>query len=285
MKLKREMASIGVAAALLIASTPAAGAAGVRDITATVTGRDRVATTAASWAAQGVQVAPTDLVATQYTDGTILVARRGASIRDDRTSGGGLHASVAAEPGTPTTAEMAPASVASAPYWNPTAQDCFASLFRGVSHMDACYTTYKMLNETLAGTFWRLDWRATMFTASTNRNLDWGWIHADQDAGPAMSWVDWSPDVDYDQGCSTFGLSVSVAGVGGGFSSTFCESIDISKTSGTTLGWFKTAWNWGGRLPSRGVDRKVAMVLGTKTTLSGTPVWGLSWDFAASDWN
>lgn len=43
--------------------------------------------------------------------------------------------------------------------------------------------------------------------ASSTLSLDWGWIAADQGAGPTMSWVDWDPDVDLNQNCTNIGLS------------------------------------------------------------------------------
>jgi hypothetical protein len=255
------------------------------DISGTPIGKARIAESARSLAGLGGELNERDLVAREFADGTILVALRGISVADERQAGGGFHFTLdTATGGAPGVGDaLEPAAVEAAPYWSMTAQQCFASLFRGVSHMDACYKIYKMANDGISTSdYWRLDWYATMFTASSNRTLDWGWIHADQDGGPVMSWVDWSPDADLDQGCGTFGLSITVAGVGGGFSSTFCEVQDISKSAGTTMGWFKDQWGWGGWAPKSGVDRKVAMLLGTRTTQgAGYPVWGLSWDFAA----
>ena len=46
---------------------------------------------------------------------------------------------------------------------------------------------------------------------SEGRTLDWGWVAADRDAGPALSFVDWSPDADVSQGCGNYALRISVA--------------------------------------------------------------------------
>jgi hypothetical protein len=128
--------------------------------------------------------------------------------------------------------------------------------------------------------YWRLDLYATMF--AEGRTLDWGWVTGDRDAGPALSFVDWSPDADVWQSCAAFGLSISVAGVGGGFSSTFCELNNISKSAGAGVGWFKDYRDWGSSISVRDRDRKVAILIGASSAQgTGTPTWGLSWNFAA----
>jgi len=230
----------------------------------------------------GALVSARDLVATQYADGAVMVALRDVTVTDSRSAGQGFRISLPTQPDAMSASRVAPLSLDAAPYWGMIGQNCFASLFRGVSHMDACYKLYKMYDDGIPSyDYWRLDWYATIFTASSYNTLYWGRIHADQDGGPTMSWVDWSLDQDYDGPCTTLGLSITVAGVGGGFSKTLCELQDISKNAGTTFGYFQDYWSWGDSIPQAGRDKALAMLLGTRTPQNtGWPVWGLSWDFA-----
>ncbi len=177
---------------------------------------------------------------------------------------------------------MSTQAAAAAPYWSAPSTHCYGSLFRGAAHMDTCYRIYTMVND--GSTTWdykRLDFFATMF--AEGKILQWGWISAVQQAGPVMYWVDWSPDVDIDQNCGSFGLSVSVLGVGGGFSKTFCELNNITKGA-SSQGYFvsfKDYWNWGNGISQKDRDRSVAMELGHKYATNSGPVsYGLSWNFA-----
>jgi hypothetical protein len=268
--------------ALLLASTLGApianaGTSSAGDITNTPIGKQKIRVTASSFAAQGAPTAEQDLVATQLEDGAILVLRKGFDIT---AAADGYRVTT---PGDSLASPLdAVDAVAAGAYWSIISTNCFAALFRGAAHMDTCYRHYKMVSDGDGSKdYWRLDLYGTMF--AEGRTLDWGWVAADRDAGPALNFVDWSPDVDVEQACASFGLSISVVGVGGGFSSTFCELNDISKSAGATVGWFKDRWSWGTKwTPTRDRDRKAAIEIGASSSQgAGTPVWGLSWDFAA----
>lgn len=210
----------------------------------------------------------------------MVIGERGIEIADRRAQGEGFKTSVPASGGSggatqPDGAE----SIDAAPYWSQVGSNCYSALYRGSSYMDTCYRMYWMANDGSSQyDYWRLDLYATMSAAG--RILDWGSIHADQDGGPQMSFVDWSPNGDQEISCQPISLSVTVLGVGAGYGYTQCELWDITKTAGSTLGSFQNRWSWGTRLPLRGADRGVALELGTRST-PGTVVWGLSWDFAA----
>ena len=283
MRAFRTASAIGLMAVLAATVTAAPAFAGPGlgpDITGSANGRAKIKIAADSFQAQGDLVSEADLTATLLGDGDVLVLRK--DFKATKTADGirvvtpdaSKLSSRSDSAGTSVTA-------ATAGSWTLLSSRCFGALFRGVSHMDACYKTYKMASDGDGSKdYWRLDWKATMF--AEGRTLDWGWIHADRDAGPALSFVDWSPDADVWQGCGSYGLSISVAGVGGGFSATFCELNDISKSAGGTVGWFKDYWDWNVAVPIRDRDRSVAMLVGASSPQgTGTPTWGLSWNFAA----
>jgi hypothetical protein len=148
--------------------------------------------------------------------------------------------------------------------------------------MDTCYRLYDMVNDgSSTWNYKRLDFFATMW--AEGKILQWGWISAVQQAGPVLYWVDWSPDSDTDRSCGSFGLSISVLGIGAGFDKTFCEVNNVTKgaSSDGSFVSFKDLWDWGGSISQRDKDRSVAMELGHKyrTNLGGV-TYGLSWNFA-----
>jgi len=266
---------------MLVASTvvaPVAAGNGV-DITNTSEGRAKIKASAASFNAQGSSVSEADLVALKQDDGAILVVRKGyqviKTVDGYRTvTPGGTSKSGSQLQGT---------SALTAASWSLLGSACYAALWRGAAHMDACHRRYKMASDGDATKdYWRIDLYATMF--AEGRYLDWGWVAADRDAGPALSFVDWSPDADIAQACGSYGLNITVVGVGGGFTTTFCELNNISKSAGATVGWFKDYWDWDGGIAHRDRDRRVALEVGASSTQgTGTPTWGLSWNFSASD--
>jgi len=276
---------IGGATVLSLLTTIAAAPAGAAgsDISNTRVGKDKIAKTAASFEAQGSPVAKGELVATTTSDGAILVTRKGTKVEE--TADG--FRTLTAEDGSsgtqvqPLVASSGTQVQALAASWSLIGSKCFAALWRGAAHMDTCYRLYKMASDGNATKdYWRLDLYGTMF--AEGRTLDWGRIHADRDAGPALSFVDWSPDSDLTQGCQVYNLSVTVAGFGAGFGKTFCEFINISKSAGGTVGWFQVEWNWGNQAILRDRDRSVAMIIGTSSTQgAGSPTFGVSWNFAA----
>ena len=254
-----------------------AGAAGPRgsDISRTSEGLDAMQAAADSFRAQGSTVAVEDLTATRTDDGGVLVLRKGFSVT--RTEDGYR----VVTPRTDDNVNKSGVTALAGASWTLLGSQCFAALFRGASHMDTCYKRYKMAADGDAGKdYWRLDLYGTMF--SEGRTLDWGWVAGDRDAGPALSFVDFSPDADVWQNCANYALSISVAGIGGGFGATFCELNNISKSAGPAVGWFKDYWDWNIAIPTRNRDRKVAIIIGASSTQgTGSPTWGLSWNFAA----
>jgi hypothetical protein len=278
----RSVVTLGLCLALLLSTSAGASASGPGDITSTPAGQGLIASTAARMTAGGHATSAKDLFATRLADGSVLVARRGVAIEDRSASGGGVRATMARPTQssrlTASKAIAAPQALAAAPYWSRQADDCFASLFRGTAHFDACYRQYKMINDGVAGKeYWRLDFYGTMF--AEQRKLRWGWIAADVDSGPVQSFTDWSPDSDTSTNCQTTSVGVSVLGVGASYGYTQCELWDISKSSGTLLGWFKNYWNWGNSMALVNRDRGLAMMIGTKGN-DGWAGYGLSWDFA-----
>lgn len=271
--------TIAVVLALLVvgvagpAPVQGAGALG-SDVSKTTEGRQRIDETVASFGAQGTYLAAADLTATRLAGGDVLVLdkRYGAEFVN-----GGYRVTT---PKTDDAAASGPVALVAAT-WTLLGSQCFAALFRGAAHMDACYKRYKMSSDGDATKdYWRLDLYATMF--AEGRTLDWGWVAGDRDAGPALSFVDWSPDADVWQGCGNYSLSISVAGIGGGFGATFCELNNISKSTGPVVGWFKDYWDWNIAVPTRDRDRSAAIIIGASSTQGGgSPTWGLSWNFAA----
>lgn len=168
-----------------------------------------------------------------------------------------------------------------APSWSQIRGGCFAALFRGAAHFDVCHKQFKMLSDGDGGKdYWRVDLYGTMF--SEGRTLKWGWIHIDRDAGPALKFVDWAPEGDYDAACGNVTLGLTVAGFGITQGGTFCEFVDLSKTAGPDVGWIKEQWSYGSAGPKPNRDRAVKLLVGFSSTQGGgTPVWGLSWDFYA----
>lgn len=266
----------GVCLALLLSASAGAKAPpGPTNITATEQGQRLIDSTAARFSAGGHATAPSDLEAMRLADGSVLVTRRGTDVEDSTASGGGVRATVP-QPEEFLAAE--PMAVLAAAYWQRQADDCFASLFRGTAHFDTCYRIYKMINDGVAGKeYWRLDFYGTMF--AEGRKLAWGWIAADQDAGPAQSFTDWSPDSDTQSNCQQTTVGITVLGVGATYGYQQCELWNISKSSGTLLGYFKNYWDWGISMPLVDRDRGIAMMIGTKGN-DGWPTYGLSWNFA-----
>lgn len=259
----------------VMGAAPAGAGSGVgSDISRTTEGKDRIKKIAESFTAYGNPTAEGDLVATKLADGDVLVTKKGFSVT--KTADGYRTTTPKSGDG-----DGFGGPVPLAASWDLLGTQCFAALFRGVAHMDACYRRYKLVGENDgAKDYWRLDLYATMF--SEGSTLDWGWVTGDQDAGPALNFVDFSPDADVWQGCANYALSISVAGVGGGFGATFCELNDISKSAGPAVGWFKDQWSWNIAVPTANRDRKVAIEIGASSTQGGgSPTWGLSWNFAA----
>jgi hypothetical protein len=252
------------------------------DLTGTEQGIVLASAAAARFSAAGHPTKAADLVVTRYADGSMTVGKRGTSFRDLRAAGDGWQVSVApdalaseSDPATTSTA-----TIAAAPYWAPSGDGCFASLFRGTAHFDTCYGIFKMANDgSSTYDYWRVDFNGTMF--AEGRKLKWGWIAVDRDAGPAQSFTTngWSPVQDITHTCQAIGVGVTVLGVGASHTYTQCESWNISKSSGSTLGYFKNEWSWGNSLPLVDRDRAVALMIGTRGT-PGSPTFGLSWDFA-----
>lgn len=290
MRIARRMAvfSLGAILALPLFTGVAEALPSGRDITRSAWAQAKIAEAAERFASEGVPVDPSELSALDLGDGLVVIVPRGLAITDMRQGGGGLEVSVAAGEGDGSGPLLATldggVTTAAAAYWSMTSQDCFAALFRGQAHMDTCYKAWKQVNDGSSTYDYRkLDMYATMFTEVSTIQNDWGWIAADQDAGPAMSFVDWFPTADdYTSTCISEGISLSGPYAGAGFSSQFCESWDISKSAGAPLGYFKNQWSWGTRSPLKGKDRSVAFAIGTRHSQGGTGiVWGLSWNFAA----
>ncbi len=281
MRTTRRLLVMGSMLALLTTAGPVSAGAAKElgtDITATVEGQANIQTAVESFEAQGSAAAVEDFVAKRLPDGAVLVVAKGLTVGLTAAGDGYRVAPPAPKDGGVTKTRIVALATGS---WTLTGSQCFAALFRGASHMDTCYRGYKMSTDGDATKdYWRLDLYATMF--AEGRTLDWGWVAADQDAGPAMQFVDWSPDADVRQNCATFGLSISVLGVGGGYNRTFCELNNISKSAGAALGWFKDEWSWDGWIPVQDRDRAVGIQIGTSTTQGGgSPTWGLSWNFAS----
>lgn len=253
------------------------GAKGSADITSTPTGRDRIATAVASFAAQGSQRDKKDFVASQLADGKILVIDRTFNV--EATDSGIRVTSGATTDATTTSSTDVTALTAAS--WSQIRSGCFAALFDGASHFDVCHKQFKMLSDGDGSKdFWRVDFYGTMF--AEGRQLNWGWIAVDRDAGPSLSFVDWAPDADYDSNCGSVSLGLSVAGFGISQGGTFCELVDISKSAGASVGWFKEQWSWGNHEHVKDRDRSVKMLVGFSSTQgAGTPVFGLSWSFDA----
>ena len=268
---------------LLAASLPSAAAAsGPVDVTSTAQGQVEISQAVAQFKTAGHNISASDLVATEFPDGTTVIARRGLKAADLRGGGGGFRLTAAAltPSGTLALRSVNSVVVAAAPYWAPSGDGCFASLMRGPAHFDVCYGIYKMANDgSSTYDYWRVDLNGTMF--AEGKKLKWGWIAVDRDAGPGQSFTTngWSPAQDEDHTCASTSLGISVLGVGASYGYTQCESWNITKTSGSALGSFKNYWNWGTRLPLVDRDRGVALMIGTRGS-PGTPTFGLSWDFA-----
>jgi hypothetical protein len=274
--------SLGVGLSLVISLAGGSGvAAGSGDISATAEGRSLIGSTATRFSAGGHPTSAGELSAIRLADGDVLVVRRDVSVIDRSKTGDGVSVKISSPTGrggTSTTKSGLSAQATASASWSLVGDNCFGSLFRSTAHFDACYRMYKMASDGVAGKeYWRLDFYGTMF--AEGKKLRWGWLAADQDAGPAQSWTDWSPDADTSGNCQSTSVGISVLGVGASYGYTQCETWDISKSSGTTLGYFKNYWTWGNSLPLLDRDRGLAMMIGTKGN-DGWPVYGLSWDFA-----
>jgi hypothetical protein len=148
--------------------------------------------------------------------------------------------------------------------------------------MYTCYQAWRKINDgSTTYDYKMLDMYATMFSGDT-KTVDWGWIAADRDAGPALTYVSFDPPADdYKSSCISEGLGLSGPFAGVSYSSEWCENWNISKSAGTTLGYFKNEWTWGNRSPLKGKDRNVAFKLGVRNAQSGGSVtWGLSWNYS-----
>jgi hypothetical protein len=274
---------IAVSGGPAIAATPVSDPPAKVDITATADGQHFIHDTAERFTKSGYPTDPATLAAYRLADDAVVVAPRASVVADERASGGGIHVSVSLAPGNrsePQNGSISPMVIG----WQRSGGGCYGSLYRGASHMDTCSTLYWMADDCdSANNYWRADLTSTMFAAG--QTLSWGWIAADQDAGPQMYFAganSWSPAQDLNLSCQTVGLSVTVLGIGGGFSTMACESWDISKSAGTALGYFKNQWSWGSFLPGKNIDRQVALEIATSSAQSGGNVtFGFSWDFAA----
>lgn len=265
-----------VTVAILPGTMTAASPTG-QDITKTPDGQAKIDAAIASFDSIGTAPSRADLVARRFSDGSVLVLLRGLTL--GRQPDGSFRVTTSEELDRKAGDQVA-ALAADGP-WTILGSACFAALFKGAAHMDTCYRRYKLSNDGDAGKdYWRIDLYATMF--AEGRTLDWGWVAADRDAGPALSFVDWAPDSDVRQNCANFGLSISVRGIGAGYNRTFCELNDISKSAGPAVGWFKDRWSWDDWVPVPNRDRAVGLIIGASSTQNtGSPTWGLSWDFAA----
>jgi hypothetical protein len=204
------------------------------------------------------------------------------TIADDRAAGGGLEVSIAeVDNAGPKTASLADGPVlAAASDWLEAGDNCWSTV-RGVTEMYTCYQAWRKTNDgSTTYDYKMLDLYATMFSGDTT-TIDWGWIAADRDAGPSLTYVSFDPPADdYKSSCINEGLGLSGPYAGVSFSSDWCELWNISKSTGTTLGYFKNHWNWGNRAPIKGRDRNVAFKLGVRHANNGGSVtWGLSWNY------
>lgn len=280
-------------ATLLVASSASTALAGDRstthpsgtDVSDTAFGRQLREQAAGRFAGYGNATDPNALAVVEFSDGSIIVFPDILQLTDTRSTSDGFRLAVDANPSKDPVGATgaAPFGALGSPYWSQTNNGCY-TLWRGASWMDTCFSIYWMADDGDGNlNFWRLDMTATMF--ANGRTLDWGWLAADQDAGPQMSWAganSWSPAQDVNQGCFNYSLSITVLGFGAGFGLPFCEHWDISKSAGSTLGFFKNEWNWGSLGWISDVDRSVGLLIGTQSSQAGgSPTFGLSWDFAA----
>jgi hypothetical protein len=169
----------------------------------------------------GILIAPagSPLVATRLTldngkTGTVMVPAT--------ASGSESNDAAAAQTGT--------VAALAAPSWNFQISQCFARINDTWSYMDHCYQLYKMANDG-DGT---KDYFALRHFATLGANppwvMNWGLIRAYRLNGtPAQTWVDWSPKADYNDSCRTFNGSITVKGVGLGFSFDECGLVDMTK--------------------------------------------------------
>lgn len=278
------MAGVGAARDIRDGDRLVAVAAGERaggsktDITETAEGETLISESVKELQRTGHAYAPSDLIAVRYGDGDAIVGPRLLGVVDLRKEGAGYRATVTAVEQPILVAAVGPITAA-APYWSPVSDNCWI-LWRSTSHFDVCYRMYWMANDGIAGKdYWRLDMYGTMFTG-TGRTADWGWLTMDQDAGPAQSYVSWDPTSDSAVGgCLSEILTGTVLGVQYGWNYSHCELWNISKSGTTTLGYFKNEWSWAGVTPKKNADRGVALTVTTKGN-SGSPTFGLSWNFA-----
>ncbi len=245
------------------------------DITNTPEGQRQVREAADRFRSQGFGAEIAELAATRFAGGDIVVAPKGSLIADLRSEDAGFRMTVT---GRERVLLAGPLTAAEA-YWSQIAYSCVSYSLPSGSFFDPCYRMYKMVNDNVAGKeYWRLTWKGTMFTAS-GRTLDWGWLHVDQDSGPAQTFADYSPENDETGACATETLGVQVLGAAASWSYNRCERWDISKTAGNLMGWFKNRWSWATYPPQLETDRGVGLDIASYGN-NGSITYGISWLFA-----
>lgn len=251
------------------------------DVTGDPSVRSQLTKTAERLAREGIAADASSLKAIRFDDGTLVVSPKSITITDNRAAGGGYEVVVTEEEsGGPKLASLEGAITTAVGSWVENGDNCWSTV-RGVTEMFTCYQGWRKINDGSTTYDYRMiDMWATVFSGDT-KTLDWAWITVDRDAGPALTFGAFEPVADdYTSSCisTSMGLSGPYAGVS--FGSQWCEEWDITKSQGTTLGYFKNRWDWGSRSPIQGKDRYLAIKLGVRLANGGGgTTWGLSWDY------
>lgn len=294
---RRRIVSLAIAAMLAApsatsAAPPARGEPS--DITATARGRMLAREAAARFIGYGFRADAADLAVHEDARGNVLVAP--AWLADTAATrvgtGGRLSAtidvggSMAARPRSAVHRYGAGRAAAIAlaapppPYWTTRERACFASIPVDSARFDSCYTIDQLIHDgSTSLNYYTLRHRGTAFESGSG--LRSAWLSAERIAGTtAQSWIEWSPDQNYDENCHSVSVSVGFAGVGIGGSFEQCERWNITKSCNGCNVAFQNTWDcdcWFGLSapPKSSLSRAVAYAVLVSVPSGSSPRWRL----------
>ncbi len=273
--------------AVVAAAVPAAVAAPPDrpvEVTGTARGRAVAVEAAGRHRALGVPARADRLRVWRLPDGSFLVGERlpdnlrtSTREHDDGSIDLDLSFDVGDDGGGPRTAALDGAVTAASPTWQWREQACFSRLGNAAGWLDSCYALHKLVNETNARDFYKLEQYGTVGATPFGKIYN-GWLAANRATGSApMAWVDWDPRENVNGRCVRLDLEIVVLGVGFSNPALFCENNIPHK--GEAAGSFRMEWSCGCIVPfgqpypnSREIDYLQAISVPN----GGAPRWTLS---------
>ncbi|MGP1674405.1 MAG: hypothetical protein ACTS8Z_04225 [Candidatus Limnocylindrales bacterium] len=256
------IATLGLIGAIALPAADTAVGADVEpppapiEITRTPLGRDLARRIAARHLAAGMPVKASDMTVWEVGQNGFFVGRQ---VPDE------LRVSVVRARGVPTrmrvsfavgaggeetasrtggTAIVSAAASVTTPSWAFLDAGCFARLGGGgLGFLDACYSLHRLVNESNAKDFYKLEQYGTL-SAGIAAKIYNGWMSAVRASGSStMQWVDWSPRGNVKGGCQNLTLKVEALGVSFVSPAYFCENNIPTKYE--AAGSFRMEWSCG----------------------------------------